>query len=140
MSKLDYYIHDQSEALRLAINGDLSGPGVVSLDRAWRTGSSVLCGRALIIDLVSVCDADEYGRNLLLAWHRIGAQIIARSHESSAFAERIAGAPIPLHPKKPSWRRRLSTFLLRRSSAAAGNPARATTTGTSVLAVQKISR
>jgi len=139
MSKLDYYIHDQSEALRLAITGDLSGPGVVSLGRAWRTGSSVLRGRVLIIDLVSVCDADEYGRNLLVAWHRIGAQIVARSHGSSAFSERIVGAPIPMHAKKPSWRR-LSTFLLRRSSAAAGNPARATTTGTSVLAVQEISR
>ncbi len=85
MSNLDYFIHDGSDAFRLKIIGDLCGPGVASLDQAWRTASSLLRGRLLIVDLVSLGAADEYGRDLLLGWHRIGAKIIARSEETRMF-------------------------------------------------------
>jgi len=130
MSNLDYYIHDHPDVLRFAINGDLSGPGVASLDQAWQTASSVLRGRVLVIDLVSLRDADEYGRDLLLRWHRGGARISARSVETRAFAEAIIGAPISMLAGKPGWRQGLIEFLLRHSGAAVGRPARAKTTGT----------
>jgi hypothetical protein len=54
MSHLDYYIHDELEALRFEIRDPLAGHGVTSLDQAWRTGSSILNGRLLLIDLVKV--------------------------------------------------------------------------------------
>ena len=130
MSELDFYIHGHADVLRLLITGDLSGPGVASLDQAWRTASPVLRGRVLVIDLVSVCDADEYGRDLLLRWHRSGAHISARSAETRAFAEAIVGAPISMLAGKPGWRQGLIEFLLRRSRAAAGKPARPKTAGT----------
>ena len=130
MRHLDYYIHDHSDVLRFAITGDLSGPGVASLDQAWRTATSVLRGRVLVIDLVSVCDADEYGRDLLLRWHRGGARISARSAETRAFAEAIVGAPISMLAAERGWRQGLIEFLLRRSRAAAGKPARPKTAGT----------
>jgi hypothetical protein len=117
MSKLDYYIHDGSDAFRLEIIGDLCGPGVASLDQVWRTASSVLCGRPLLIDLVSLGSADEYGRELLMGWHRIGAQIITRSEGSRTLAETIIGVPIPMLAPKQRWWRRLSEFLLRRSAS-----------------------
>ena len=41
MSKLDYYIHDEADALRLQIEGDLAGPDVASLEQAWKTAKSV---------------------------------------------------------------------------------------------------
>jgi len=113
MSNLDYYIHDESDVLRLQITGDLSGPRVASLDQAWRTASSVLRSRVLVIDLASVCDADKYGRDLLVRWHRSGARISARSAETRAFAERILGAPISMLMGKPGWRQGLIEFLLR---------------------------
>src|SRR5665213_1007688 len=114
MSKLDYYIHDGSDAFRLKIIGDLCGPGVASLDQAWRTASSVFGSRLLIIDLVSLGAADEYGRDLLVGWHRIGAKIIARSEESRALAETIIGVPISMLAPKPHWRQQLNEVLLRR--------------------------
>jgi hypothetical protein len=117
MSKLDYYIHDGSDAFRLEIIGDLCGPGVASLDQVWRTASSVLCGRLLIIDLVSLGAADEYGRDLLVGWHRIGAKIITRSGESRTLAETIIGVPIPMLAQKQCRWQQLSEFLLRRSTS-----------------------
>ena len=131
MSLLDYYIHDHSDVLRFAITGDLSGPGVASLDQAWRTATSVLRDRVLVIDLVSVCDADEYGRDLLLRWHRGGARISARSAETRAFAEGVVGVPISMLAEKRG--RGLIEFLLRCLRVGAGKPARATTAGRSVF-------
>src|SRR5712692_7835634 len=136
MSKLDYYIHDEADALRLQIEGDLAGPDVVSLEQAWKTAKSVLDGRKLVIDLVSACEADEYGRDLLVGWYRVGARMVARSSESRAFVEGIVGAPVPMRAAKPGWRQRLSNFLLRRSASAAGKPARATKTSTALLAAK----
>jgi len=140
MSNLDYYIHDHADILRLAITGDLSGPGVASHDQTWRTACSVLRGRVLVIDLVSVCDADEYGRDLLLRWHRSGARISARSAETRAFAEGVVGAPISMLAGKRAGGRGLIEFLLRCLRFAAGKPARATNNGKSVLAVEEINR
>jgi len=116
MSHFDYYIHDELEALRLEIRGPLAGHGVTSLDHAWRTGSSILNGRMLLIDLVSVEDADEDGRDLLLAWHRMGARIMARSTESRLLAEGILGVRVAMPAATPGWRQRLKLFL--RGSAA----------------------
>ena len=116
MSHLDYYIHDGLEALRLEIRGPLSGHGVTSLDHAWRTGSSILIGRTLLFDLVSVEETDEDGRDLLLAWHRMGARIMARSTESRLLAEGILGVRVAMPAATPGWRQRLKLFL--RGSAA----------------------
>ena len=140
MSKLDYYIYDGSDAFRLKITGDLCGPGVASLDQAWRTASSILRGRLLGIDLVSLGAADEYGCGLLVSWHRIGAKIIARSQESRTIAETIIGVPIPLLEPKPRWRQQLSEFLLRRSTAAAGKPAESAITNATASALEHIGR
>jgi hypothetical protein len=137
MSKLDYYIHDGSDAFRLEIIGDLCGPGVASLVQVWRTASSVLCGRLLIIDLVSLGAADEYGRDLLMGWHRIGAKIITRSEESRTLAETIIGVPIPMLVPKPRWRKQLSEVLLRRAT---GKPATSAMTNSGPSALEHIGR
>lgn len=116
---LQYYIHDEADALRLEIVGDLTGPAVASVDQAWRTAHSVLDGRRVVVGLNAVAAADERGRDLLLRCHRSGAQIIARSPESRKLAERIVGAPVPLSVLKTSSSRRVNKFLLRRSTPAA---------------------
>lgn len=116
MPECTYYIHDEGEVFRLEIHGNLTGAGVRSVEQAWRTAHSVLDGRQVVIGLRSVVEADEYGHDLLLIWHRIGARIVARSPESRALAEGIVRGPIPA--AKPGWRQRLS-LLLRRSLTAA---------------------
>jgi len=116
---LEYYIHDEADALRFEIVGNLTGPAVGSVDQSWRTAHSVLDGRGVVVGLTAFADADESGRDLLLNWHHSGARIIARSPESFRLAEGIVGAPVPMPAPKSAWRRRESDFLLRRSTAAA---------------------
>jgi hypothetical protein len=140
MSNLDFYIHDGSNALRLKIIGDLTGPGVASLGQAWRTASPTLRGRWLIIDLVSLSDADEDGRELLLRWHQVGAKIVARSQESRALAEKIIGVPIQMLAPKRGWREKLSEHFLRRTTPAASKPALSATTGLNLSALNQIGR
>ena len=116
---LEYYIHDEADALRFEIVGNLTGPAVGSVDQAWRTAHSVLDGRGIVVGLTAFADADESGRDLLLSWHRSGTRIIARSPESRKLAEGIVGAPVPMPAPKSAWRQRVGDFLLRRSTAAA---------------------
>ena len=120
---LEYYIHDEADALRFEIVGNLTGPAVGSVDQAWRTAHSVLHGRGLVVGLTAFADADKSGRDLLLGWHRSGARIIARSPESRKLAEGIVGAPVPMPAPQSAWRQRVCDFLLRRPTAAAMKPA-----------------
>ena len=75
-TSLQYYIHDEADALRFEIVGNLTGPAVGSIDQAWRTAHSVLDGRAVVVGLTAFADADESVRDVLLSWHRSGARII----------------------------------------------------------------
>lgn len=88
---LKYYIHYEADPLRFEIVGNLTGPAVASVDQAWRRAHSVLDGRRFDVGLTAFADADESGRDLLVSWHRSGAQIIARSPESIRLAEGIVG-------------------------------------------------
>jgi hypothetical protein len=114
-TKLEYYIHDEQDALRSEIIGDLTGPGVASIDHAWRTADSILENRRVVVGLTAVAEADDDGRHLLLNWYRSGARIVARSTDSRALAEGILGTSVPM----PAAMARFSDFFLRRWSAAA---------------------
>ena len=124
MTNLEYYLHDEADALRIEIVGNLCGAGVGSIEHAWRTANSVLEGRHIVIGLTAVADADDDGRGLLLSWHRCGARIIARSMDSRTLAESILGVSVPMPLAKSGWRQRFSD-LLRRWAAAATNMAHA---------------
>ncbi len=110
MTNLEYYLHDKADALRIEIAGNLTGPGVSNIEHAWRTANSVLAGRHIVVGLMAVADADADGRALLLAWHRCGARIIARSMDSRTLAEDVLGVSVPMPPAKPGWRQRFSDF------------------------------
>jgi hypothetical protein len=110
--RLQYYIHDESDILRLQLAGSLSGAGVESVYQAWHTSLSIIGNRPLIIDITFVVDADEHGCAVLDAWRRSGARIIAASAESQALAEAVLGEPIPVAQPKQSWLRRLGGFVL----------------------------
>ena len=118
MMNLEYYLHDEVDALRIEIAGDLTGAGVSSIKHAWRTANSVLSGRDIVVGLTAVAEADADGRGLLLTWHRCGARFIARSMDSRALAERILGVSVPMLPAKSGWRQQFSDFLRHWSSAA----------------------
>lgn len=109
---LQYYIHDNSDGLKLELAGSLSGAGVESVYQAWQTSLSIIGNRPLIIDITFVVDADEHGSALLDAWYRFGARIIAASPESQALAGAVLGLPIPVVHPKQSWLQRLRGFIL----------------------------
>jgi len=119
MTNLEYYLHDEADALRIEIAGDLTGAGVSSIEHALRTATSTLAGRPIFVGLTAVAEADDDGRGLLLTWHRCGARIIARSMDSRTLAESILGASVPMPPAKSGWRQRFSDFLRRWSAASA---------------------
>jgi len=124
MTNLEYYLHDEADALRIEIAGDMTGAGVRSIQHALRTAESTLAGRPIIVGLTAVAEADDDGRGLLRIWHRGGARIIARSTDSRTLAESILGTSVPMSPAKSGWRQRCSD-LLRRWSVAATKTAHA---------------
>ena len=104
--RLQYYVHDECDALRFELAGSLSGAGVESIYQAWHTSLSIIGNRPVILDITLVIDADEHGCAVLDAWHRSGARIIAVSPGSQALAEAVLAGRIPeAHPKQ-SWLQR----------------------------------
>jgi len=92
---LRYYLHDGSTAIRFKLAGDLSEHGARELEKAWRTASSTIGGRKLIVDLSLVTGIDKAGRNLLLMWHQEGATLVADSAAARALLLAIPGISIP---------------------------------------------
>jgi ABC-type transporter Mla MlaB component len=95
---LQYYMHDGPTAFRFELVGNLSREAARGLDQDWRTASSAIGDRTLIVDITRVTDVDEQGRALIIRWHREGARLIARSRASLALAESILGEPLPEAP------------------------------------------
>ena len=92
---LQYYMHDGPTAFRFELAGDLNNGAARDLDQAWRTASSVVGDRVLVIDMTFVTGAGNDGRSLLARWYAEGAQLIARSKVSRNLAEAIIGKPLP---------------------------------------------
>ena len=92
---LQYYMHDGPSAFRFELAGDLNNEAAHDLDRAWRTASSMIGDRALVVDMTFLTAAGRDGRSLLARWYAEGAQLIAKSKVSRALAEAIVGAPLP---------------------------------------------
>jgi hypothetical protein len=91
---LRYYMHDGPAAFRFELAGDLGDEGARRLAQDWRTASSVIGDRTLIVDMTFLTNVEEGGRALLARWHREGAQLIAKSKASRAIAEAILGEPL----------------------------------------------
>jgi hypothetical protein len=111
--ELQYYLHDDPDAFRLELAGNLRGEAVEGVYYAWRTALSILRNRIALVDITFLREVDEQGRALLRLWHRKGAQIVARSQVSRALAEEIVGQPIPTLSARPGWWQRLRVFLRR---------------------------
>ena len=88
MKKLQFFIHNDSDALRIELAGSLSGSDVESVLHAWQKEFSTDAQRPIVADISYVADADKHGRALLVMWHRSGARIVARSPQSWASPNR----------------------------------------------------
>jgi hypothetical protein len=103
---LVYHIHDGSAAFRFQLSGDLSGHGVRDVEQTWRTASSVIGGRCLVVDLSSVTGMDPAGRALLEIWQVEGASMVVTSSSAKDRIESMMDLPVTLlgtNPKRYAW-------------------------------------
>ena len=91
-------MHDGPTAFQFELAGDLNREGACRLDQDWRTASSSLGDRRLIVDMTFVTSVDEEARALITRWHREGALLVANSAASQALAESILGEAPPDPP------------------------------------------
>ncbi len=93
-STLQYFMHDGPSAFRFELAGNLDDDGARRLEQDWRTASSVVGARALIVDLTFVTGVDEAGSELLRRWNAMGAQLIAGSKVARQLVEGVLGEPL----------------------------------------------
>lgn len=106
---LHYYMHDGPAAFRFELAGDLDVNDAARLEQDWRTASSTIGDRRLVIDLSFVTSIDEAGLSLLRRWHAEGAQFAAISPQSGKLVETITGRPFsPRQPQEPTYQPWLS--------------------------------
>ena len=70
---LQYYMHYGPTAFRLELAGNLNGEGVRRLAQDWRTASSAIGDRRLIVHMTFVTSVDGAARALIARWNRDGA-------------------------------------------------------------------
>jgi len=90
-----YYMHDGPAAFSFELAGAVCANDAAELEQAWRTASSTIGDRILVVDLSFVTRIDEAARNLLRRWHENGATLVANSPQARFLAESIIGA-LPL--------------------------------------------
>jgi len=95
---LQYYMHDGPSAFRIELAGNLNHEAARRLEQDWRTASSAIGDRRLIVDMTFVTGVDELSRALLARWHQEGARLVANSKVSRALAEWILGESLPETP------------------------------------------
>src|SRR2546428_788092 len=66
---------ETDEAIRLLLEGKLSGPWVAELERAVSNGKASSPGRSIVVDLSGLTGTDAAGRNLLASIRSGGATL-----------------------------------------------------------------
>jgi len=125
MNGLQFFVHDDPDAVRVELAGSLRGADVETVHHAWQGVAFTNALKPVIVDITFITHADEHGRALLIVMHQSGARIVAQSPESSAIAQPIVIQPIEAHEPRPGWFHRLTMFLLEERPASAALPAQA---------------
>ena len=112
MNGLRFLIHNDADAVRFELAGNLAGVDVETVHLAWQRDAWDDPLKPVIVDITLITEADEHGRALLVIMHRFGAQIIANSHESSAIAQTLITEPVEPAASKPGRFARLIKIFL----------------------------
>ncbi len=100
-----YYMHDGPAAFRFELAGALDSDDALRLEQDWRTASSVIGNRILLIDMSFVTGIDDAVRRLFRRWYDEGAQFAANSARSRELVELITGRPfLNGPPQAPTYR------------------------------------
>lgn len=101
---MDYYQHDGATSFRFQLAGELAGPWVTDLDHAWKTASSIMRDKQLILDLSDLTGADSKGVQLLQRMLHSGASLTSAEPPASPELLRSLGAPVCFTPRRvPAW-------------------------------------
>jgi hypothetical protein len=100
---MQHYMHDGPAAFRFEVAGSLDANDAARLEQDWRTASSTIGNRALIVDLSFVTAIDEAAQTLLQRWHAGGAQLVANTAASRELVQLITGSPFSQQPQKPTY-------------------------------------
>src|SRR3954454_16904840 len=100
VSALKYYIHDETEAFRFQLIGELREADVKELSGCWQTAKSTFGDRKLVLDLRQLRSTDESGKQWLLSMVREGAVCLPESYFRANLAD-VAGSG-SVDPQKPS--------------------------------------
>lgn len=102
-----YYLHDGPDALSFELSGFLSERAACELEQIWRSASSNLAQRSLIVDLSYVSDVHPAAQTVLRRWHELGAQLVAKFPDAKLLVSSITGeAPeqVAASPRRQTWR------------------------------------
>jgi hypothetical protein len=91
---VNLYIHDGAASFRFEIEGSLSGNAVRQVEQAWRTASSVIGDRSLVVAIGNLTNIDSSGRRLLRSWRDAGAYFVGKSPLAKTLVGSIVGQPI----------------------------------------------
>ncbi len=107
-----YYMHDGPAAFRFELAGELDANDAATLEQDWRTASSTVKNRTLIIDMSFVTWIDEAVRSLFRRWYAEGAEFAASSKQSRELVESITEHPFTKGlPQAPTYQSRFSLKL-----------------------------
>jgi hypothetical protein len=101
-----YYMHDGPTAFSFELAGRLSDKEARELQNAWRTASSVIGDRSLIVDLSYVTGIDIAGQELIRGWHDRGAQLVAKSPQARVLVQSVTGqsfGELSANARHPTW-------------------------------------
>jgi hypothetical protein len=98
---LKAYIHDGPASLAFVLVGGLTRSSTQDLEHSWRTATSILRGKQLIVNLAELTDVDDAGVRLLARMSQSGARLITGSNSVDALARDISGRTPVVIPSPP---------------------------------------
>src|SRR5580658_667987 len=90
----NFFIHDLATSFRIQLEGNLSRKAVLQIEQAWRTASSVIGDRSLVIAIGDVRNVDPEGHALFHKWHQAGARFVTKSVSAPQWVSAITGQPV----------------------------------------------
>jgi hypothetical protein len=92
--EFDFYIHDGAGSFPIEIEGNLVGNAAGQVDQAWRTASSTIGNRALVVSIGTLRAIDPFGCMLLQRLHEAGARFVAKAPLTGTLIRSIVGQPV----------------------------------------------